>query len=173
MALVVMCGQPCSGKSEAAACLAAALRSSVPDVTVRVIDESSLHLGRNESYKDMVVEKNLRGVLRSEVDRSVSRDGIIIVDSLNNIKGYRYELWCLARASGIRYCVKWTIVGIGTSSVRRKENPHMITIYLKIWQGDLRGLIVVAAGIPLFLNCFHLERKLWNLPLLLPRLYHI
>lgn len=105
MALVVMCGQPCSGKSEAAACLAAALRSSVPDVTVRVIDESSLHLGRNESYKDMVVEKNLRGVLRSEVDRSVSRDGIIIVDSLNNIKGYRYELWCLARASGIRYCV--------------------------------------------------------------------
>ncbi|XP_037444182.1 protein KTI12 homolog [Triticum dicoccoides] len=104
MALVVMCGQPCSGKSEAAACLAAALRSSVPDVTVRVIDESSLHLGRNESYKDMVVEKNLRGVLRSEVDRSVSRDGIIIVDSLNNIKGYRYELWCLARASGIRYC---------------------------------------------------------------------
>ncbi|KAF7075814.1 hypothetical protein CFC21_080559 [Triticum aestivum] len=105
MALVVMCGQPCSGKSEAAACLAAALRSSVPDVTVRVIDESSLHLGRDESYKDMVVEKNLRGVLRSEVDRSVSRDGIIIVDSLNNIKGYRYELWCLARASGIRYCV--------------------------------------------------------------------
>ncbi|KAF7062000.1 hypothetical protein CFC21_068645 [Triticum aestivum] len=104
MALVVMCGQPCSGKSEAAACLAAALRSSVPDVTVRVIDESSLHLGRNESYKDMVVEKNLRGVLRSEVDRSVSRDGIIIVDSLNNIK-VRYELWCLARASGIRYCV--------------------------------------------------------------------
>uniref|UniRef100_A0ACD6A2I3 Uncharacterized protein n=2 Tax=Avena sativa TaxID=4498 RepID=A0ACD6A2I3_AVESA len=105
MALVVMCGQPCSGKSEAAACLAAALRSSLTDITVRVIDESSLHLGRNDSYKDMVVEKNLRGVLRSQVDRSVSRDSIIIVDSLNNIKGYRYELWCLARASGIRYCV--------------------------------------------------------------------
>uniref|UniRef100_A0ACD5XYG2 Uncharacterized protein n=1 Tax=Avena sativa TaxID=4498 RepID=A0ACD5XYG2_AVESA len=105
MALVVMCGQPCSGKSEAAACLTAALHSSVADVTVRIIDESSLHLGRNDSYKDMVVEKNLRGVLRSEVDRSVSRDSIIIVDSLNNIKGYRYELWCLARASGIRYCV--------------------------------------------------------------------
>ncbi|CAD6221688.1 unnamed protein product [Miscanthus lutarioriparius] len=105
MALVVMCGQPCSGKSAAAACLAAALHSSTPDLTVRIIDESSLHLGRNDSYKDMVVEKNLRGVLRSEVDRSVSRDSIIIIDSLNNIKGYRYELWCLARASGVRYCV--------------------------------------------------------------------
>ncbi|CAA2997638.1 KTI12 homolog, partial [Olea europaea subsp. europaea] len=39
------------------------------------------------------------------VDRSLSRDEIVIVDSLNSIKGYRYELWCLARAAGIRYCV--------------------------------------------------------------------
>ncbi|KAF5190245.1 Kti12-like protein [Thalictrum thalictroides] len=54
---------------------------------------------------DTTAEKNLRGVLRSEVDRSVSKDNIIIIDSLNNIKGYRYELWCLARAAGIRYCV--------------------------------------------------------------------
>ncbi|KAK8957629.1 hypothetical protein KSP39_PZI000350 [Platanthera zijinensis] len=53
----------------------------------------------------MPAEKNLRGVLRSEIDRSLSKDNITIVDSLNNIKGYRYELWCLARAAGIRYCV--------------------------------------------------------------------
>jgi hypothetical protein len=25
--------------------------------------------------------------------------------SLDNMQGYRYELWCLARASGVRYCV--------------------------------------------------------------------
>lgn len=105
MALVVICGQPCSGKSTAAFCLAEALQAVEPKPTVRIIDESSLHLGRNQSYADMTVEKNLRGVLRSEVDRSLSRDNIIIVDSLNNIKGYRYELWCLARASRLRYCV--------------------------------------------------------------------
>jgi len=51
MALVVMCGQPCSGKSAAAACLAAALRTFSTDLIVRIIDESSLHLGRNDSYK--------------------------------------------------------------------------------------------------------------------------
>ncbi|WOL03602.1 hypothetical protein Cni_G12322 [Canna indica] len=106
MALVVICGQPCSGKSTAAACLADALHAvEDPKPSVRIIDESSLHLGRNQSYADMTVEKNLRGVLRSEVDRSLSKNNIIIVDSLNNIKGYRYELWCLARAAGIRYCV--------------------------------------------------------------------
>jgi hypothetical protein len=43
-------------------------------------------------FLDMVVEKNLRGVLRSEVDRSVSRDSIIIVDSLNNIKVGQYQI---------------------------------------------------------------------------------
>ncbi|XP_073279241.1 protein KTI12 homolog [Primulina huaijiensis] len=105
MALVVICGQPCSGKSTAASCLAEALQESESKPSVKIIDESSLHLNRNQSYVDMVAEKNLRGVLRSQVDRSLSRDSIIIVDSLNSIKGYRYELWCLARAAGTRYCV--------------------------------------------------------------------
>lgn len=105
MALVVMCGQPCSGKSTASLCLAEALRASESHPTVRIIDESSFHLDRNQSYATTNAEKNLRGVLRSEVDRSLSKENIIIVDSLNSIKGYRYELWCLARAAGIRYCV--------------------------------------------------------------------
>ncbi|KAG5537375.1 hypothetical protein RHGRI_024721 [Rhododendron griersonianum] len=105
MALVVICGQPCSGKSKAALCLTEALKEIESNPTVRIIDETSFHLDRNQSYADMPSEKNLRGVLRSEVDRSLSRDNIIIVDSLNSIKGYRYELWCLARAAGIRYCV--------------------------------------------------------------------
>ncbi|KAG0466166.1 hypothetical protein HPP92_017746 [Vanilla planifolia] len=105
MALVVICGQPCSGKSTAALCLASALEAMEPKPKVRIIDEFSLNLSRNRSYADMTAEKNLRGVLRSEVDRSLSKENITIVDSLNNIKGYRYELWCLARAAGIRYCV--------------------------------------------------------------------
>ncbi|KAK9052185.1 hypothetical protein SSX86_028813 [Deinandra increscens subsp. villosa] len=105
MALVIVCGQPSSGKSTAALCLAEALKDIEPKPNVRVIDETSFHLDRNQTYAEMTSEKNLRGVLRSEVDRSLSKDNIIIVDSLNSIKGYRYELWCLARAAGIRHCV--------------------------------------------------------------------
>ncbi len=37
-------------------------------------------------FTDMPREKNLRGLLRSAVDRAVSKDSIVIVDSLNNIK---------------------------------------------------------------------------------------
>lgn len=105
MALVVVCGQPCSGKSTATLSLAEALKELESKPMVRIIDETSFHLDRNQSYAEMTSEKNLRGVLRSEVDRSLSKDNIIIVDSLNSIKGYRYELWCLARAAGIRHCV--------------------------------------------------------------------
>ncbi|KAG6551577.1 hypothetical protein Mapa_007000 [Marchantia paleacea] len=104
MALVVMCGQPCSGKSSAAAALIKALVKANAK-PVSLIDEPSLNLNRNESFKDMPSEKNLRGVLRSAVDRKSSKDRIVIIDSLNHIKGYRYELWCLARAAGILYCV--------------------------------------------------------------------
>uniref|UniRef100_A0A5B6YVZ7 Protein KTI12 homolog n=1 Tax=Davidia involucrata TaxID=16924 RepID=A0A5B6YVZ7_DAVIN len=123
MALVVICGQPCSGKSTAAFCLAEALKDLKPMPTVRIIDETSFHLDRNQSYADMTAEKNLRGLLRSEVDRSLSKDNIIIVDSLNSIKGYRYELWCLARAAGIRYCVLYCDV----------EETHCVK-----WNGERR-----------------------------------
>lgn len=50
MALVVICGQPCSGKSTATICLSEALQTLDPKPTVKIIDESSLHLGRNQSY---------------------------------------------------------------------------------------------------------------------------
>ncbi|CAN1152825.1 Protein KTI12 homolog [Linum perenne] len=135
MALVVICGQPCSGKSTAATSLAEALKESDTKFSVWIIDEASFHLVRNQNYANMPAEKNLRGVLRSEVDRSVSKDSIIIVDSLNSIKGYRYELWCLARATGVRYCVVFTMwkeinASNGTKEGRRREKLHMMMLSL-------------------------------------------
>jgi tRNA uridine 5-carbamoylmethylation protein Kti12 len=47
MPLIVICGQPASGKSTAAAQLCALLQ----DHPVVLIDEASLHLDRNNAYK--------------------------------------------------------------------------------------------------------------------------
>lgn len=59
----------------------------------------------------MTVEKNLRGVLRSEVDRSLSKDCIIIVDSLNNIKvRIHCALLVLALALLLEYLVIFYII---------------------------------------------------------------
>jgi tRNA uridine 5-carbamoylmethylation protein Kti12 len=45
-------------------------------------------------------------LLRSAIDRAVALPRtVVIFDSLNNIKGYRYELWCLARGAGTRYAM--------------------------------------------------------------------
>lgn len=103
MPLIVITGQPCSGKTTIASKLASLSCTAHP---ITIIDEESLHLHRNISYGDVVSEKNTRALLRSEVERALSqRNQIVVIDSLNNIKGYRYELWCIARSSATRYTV--------------------------------------------------------------------
>jgi protein KTI12 len=103
MPLIVITGQPCSGKTTIASRLASLCCTTHP---ITIIDEESLHLNRNISYGDIFSEKNTRALLRSEVERALSqRNQIVVIDSLNNIKGYRYELWCIARSSATRYTV--------------------------------------------------------------------
>eukprot|EP00873_Tetraselmis_striata_P003954 jgi/Tetstr1/424218/TSEL_000149.t1 len=103
MALVVLCGHPASGKSKLAGALADALRAAGREVMV--VGEESAALDRNVAYQDSVAEKQARGALKSAVEHAVTRSRVVIFDSLNNIKGYRYELWCIARSCGTRYCM--------------------------------------------------------------------
>lgn len=37
--------------------------------------------------------------------RVLGRDSIVIVDGMNYIKGWRYQLWCEAKAAGTTCCV--------------------------------------------------------------------
>lgn len=57
-------------------------------------------------------EKKARGALLSAVERTLSRDDIVIADGLNYIKGFRYQLYCIARAIGTAHCVVHTGVPI-------------------------------------------------------------
>jgi protein KTI12 len=102
--LVLMCGHPASGKSTAAADLARRIEAKGGRVVL--IDEPGLHLHRNASYADARAEKNTRGLLKSTAERALYRDGpVVILDAGNAIKGFRYELWCLARQAATRFCV--------------------------------------------------------------------
>ena len=112
MALVVLSGLPCSGKSTAAAELAALveeLSGGEGEAPLRavVVDDVACEAlgGRAAVYGAMVREKDARAALRSAVDRAMSPSSVVLVDAMNAIKGYRYELWCIARAAGARYCV--------------------------------------------------------------------
>ncbi|KAK9819699.1 hypothetical protein WJX72_001375 [[Myrmecia] bisecta] len=103
MPLVLICGQPCSGKSRVAAALREHFLSKGQQAVI--VDEPSQYLDKNSAYQDSASEKNTRGTLKAATDRSLTKGTVVILDSLNNIKGYRYELYCIARAAGTRYCV--------------------------------------------------------------------
>jgi protein KTI12 len=49
-------------------------------------------------------EKLARATLFAAVQRHISRDTILIIDSLNYIKGFRYQLYCAAREFKLRVC---------------------------------------------------------------------
>jgi len=49
-------------------------------------------------------EKPARGTLFSAMQRQMGQDTILIMDSLNYIKGFRYQMYCAAREIKIRVC---------------------------------------------------------------------
>lgn len=64
---------------------------------VQIINEELLGLNKAEYLKDPQSEKILRASIKSNVEKFMDQQRVVIVDSLNYIKGYRYELYCLAR----------------------------------------------------------------------------
>lgn len=102
MPLVVVSGQPSSGKSS----VAEKLQSEFQRLghQVNLIDEPSLLLTKNAAYLTALSEKSTRGKLKSAVERAICKSSVTILDSINGIKGYRYELWCVSRAAGTRHC---------------------------------------------------------------------
>lgn len=116
MPLVVMCGLPCSGKTRYAERIASKLEEEMErDEKVVVVDESMMHVGKNQGYADAAKEKSTRGTLKSKVERELTKKNYVVLDAMNAIKGYRYELWCIARAAATRYCVVYVDVDVPTA----------------------------------------------------------
>ncbi|KAI5283454.1 nicotinamide n-methyltransferase, partial [Ascosphaera acerosa] len=61
-------------------------------------------------YDNARAEKEARAVAYGTVKRALARDTIVIADGMNYIKGWRYQLWCEAKAANTTCCV----VQIGT-----------------------------------------------------------
>ncbi len=55
-----------------------------------------------------------RGEIKTAVERLLSKEAVVICDSLNYIKGFRYELFCRARSIGTLSCVvrQWVAVRV-------------------------------------------------------------
>lgn len=125
MPLVIISGHPCIGKTRFSQDLKAYLES-IHACSVVLINEESLGITPAAGYSSSFTEKSTRGSLKSAVDHNLSSTAWVIVDSLNYIKGFRYELYCLARTIKSTHCCVWLSCDEATSnswSLARKDVP--------------------------------------------------
>lgn len=110
MALVIISGLPCSGKTTRSTELLEALsqRASAGDVSKK---RFRFHHVTNETahispacFASQLAEKPARASYLSQVIRCIALDAIVLADggAGTNIKGFRYQLWCAAREVGVR-----------------------------------------------------------------------
>jgi len=127
MALITLAGFPAAGKSTRAAQLTNFLIEKIhsPDYSgpiqkVLVLSDHSLGLSRNvydgisllasfaelspTFQTDSASEKPARGTIFTNLQRQLAIDTILILDSLNYIKGFRYQMYCAAREIKLRTC---------------------------------------------------------------------
>ena len=100
MPLIVVCGIPRSGKTRAANLIADFLTEEKRKKVELISEEALIETGdKNSVFADSRKEKVLRGQLKSEVIRVLNKDTTVILDGLNYIKGFRYELYCASKAA--------------------------------------------------------------------------
>jgi len=115
MALITFSGYPSSGKTRRAIQLKDHLdhRLADPSYTgqrqkVVILSDDSLNIERS-SYDDSRSEKPARATLFAAMQRQMGQDTILIVDALNYIKGFRYQLYCAAREFKLRVCTVYVV----------------------------------------------------------------
>src|SRR5689334_19201427 len=97
MPLILLVGYPSSGKSTLVDALVSHITHHRPTTTVKIIRDQDLTTFSKEIYGDSTKEKEHRSYLRSLVQKTLDDRTLVILDSLNYIKGFRYELHCAAK----------------------------------------------------------------------------
>ncbi|KAI4255235.1 MAG: hypothetical protein LQ352_002679 [Teloschistes flavicans] len=117
MPLILVSGYPSSGKTYRSNQLVEHFQTKIkasPEphisrLSVVLINDQTLGLSR-DVYREARSEKDARAAEYSAVKRVLGRDTIVIADGLNYIKGFRYQLYCEAKAVQTPSCV----VHVGT-----------------------------------------------------------
>ncbi|CAA7263199.1 unnamed protein product [Cyclocybe aegerita] len=125
MALITLAGLPAAGKSHRAAQIRDYLAENLPDFHVSILSDHSLGIAPS-AYDDSPSEKPARAALFTAIQRQLATDTVLIVDSLNYIKGFRYQLYCAAREMKLRTC---TVHVVATPELCRERNLLRETRY--------------------------------------------
>ncbi|MCJ1255187.1 hypothetical protein MMC24_003003 [Lignoscripta atroalba] len=124
MPLILVSGYPSSGKTYRSRQLLSYLDGRINSsnsahihrLSVVVINDQSLGLSR-DVYREARTEKDARAKAYAAVKRALGKDTVVIVDGLNYIKGFRYQMYCEAKSAGTGSCV----VHVGTPIDKCRE----------------------------------------------------
>lgn len=124
MPLIVLVGIPCSGKTRISQALLGYFLSQ--NIPVELINEENLGINKVQGYSSNFEEKNMRAALKSAVERSLTTSKVVILDSTNYIKGYRYELFCITRQTKTCQCVIYLDINKDIAEKRNSEYPEAL-----------------------------------------------
>jgi hypothetical protein len=112
MPLILISGYPSSGKTHRSHQLITSLRALIAcsahpshaRLSVVHINDQTLSIPR-EAYREAKTEKQARAEFSSAIKRALGKDAIVVADGLGYIKGWRYQMYCEAKAAGTTCCV--------------------------------------------------------------------
>jgi len=124
MPLILISGYPSSGKTYRSRQLidffsgkiASSDDPKIKRLKIHHITDQNLDLSR-DVYATARPEKDARATFSSAIKRVLTRDTIVVADGMNYIKGFRYQLYCEAKAMQTTSCV----VHVGTPADRCRE----------------------------------------------------
>ena len=146
MPLILFAGFPSSGKSTWAQQLAGQLQSKISTLApheeganMKVILHSDDSLGiKREMYRESATEKAARAAQMSAVKRDISKNNIVILDSMSYNKGFRYQLFCEAKSAATSNCLVQVICPTAICfklNAARDDPQHA-------WQDDLLAQMI-------------------------------
>ncbi|XP_071638084.1 protein KTI12 homolog [Temnothorax longispinosus] len=103
MPLIVVTGVPCSGKTTRSVELKSYFEEKLKGSgqTVEIISESDAIIqagyDKNVYFADSKKEKAVRSSIKSNIQRKLDSNSLLIFDGSNYIKGYRYEIYCTTK----------------------------------------------------------------------------
>ncbi|KAI9662074.1 MAG: hypothetical protein M1829_006213 [Trizodia sp. TS-e1964] len=123
MPLILLTGYPTSGKSSLAQRLSSALLALAPNASIHILSSHPQH--PRTIYASSTPEKAARAAQYATIQRLLTPSTVLISDDLNYIKGFRYQLYCEARAQRTPSCV----VHVGTSVAQSRANNQSCGAY--------------------------------------------
>lgn len=131
MPLILLSGYPSSGKTTVAKELVSLLNDKLQkdevlakkNYSVKYHSDQTLGI-EHSNYITSKDERKLRSEIISAVKRDLSRNNIVIVDSLNYIKGFRYQLHCEVKNVSTTFCLIYTMCPLDTIRSWNQSEGH-------------------------------------------------